>query len=68
MVDAVEVVEGQVAFELAPEAGEAGVEVAGEGRTPALVEDCLVQRLDVTVGLRAAGVDVRDAGAESRTS
>ncbi len=64
-MDAVEVVEGEVALELAPEAGEARVQVACEGRPPALVEDRLVQRLDVTVGLGATGVDVGDARAET---
>ncbi len=63
MVDAVEVVVGEVAVELAAERAVAGVEVAGEGGPPALVEDRLVQGFDVAVGLRAAGVDVGDAGA-----
>jgi hypothetical protein len=37
--------------------------VAGEGGPPALVEDRLVQRFDVAVCLRSAGVGVGDAGA-----
>jgi len=42
---------------------EADVEVAGEGRSPALVEDCLVDRFDGAICLRAAGVDAADADA-----
>ena len=64
VVDAVEVVVDEVTVELAAERAVAGVEVAGEGGSPALVEDRLLQRLDVAVGLRSAGVDVGDAGAE----
>ena len=64
MVDAVGVVVGEVAVELALEACVAGVEVAGEGGSPAFLEDRLVQRFDVAVGLRAARVDVRDLRAE----
>ncbi len=65
MVGAVEVVVAEVARELAAERAVAGVEVTGEGGPPALVEDRLLQRLDVAVGLRPAGVDVGDAGAET---
>jgi len=36
---------------------EADLEVAGEGRAPALVEDRLVYGLDRTVCLRSAGAD-----------
>src|SRR6185436_5299025 len=57
VVNAVVVVEGEVGVELASEAAVARVEVAGEGRSPAFVEDRLVQRLDVAVGLWAPGVD-----------
>ena len=61
---AVEVVVGEVAVEFALEAAEAQVEEAGEGGSPALVEDRLVQRLDGTVGLRPAGLDARLARSE----
>jgi hypothetical protein len=57
VVDAVVVVEAQVGVQLAPETAVTGIEVASECRSPALVEDRLVQRLDVTVGLWSAGVD-----------
>ena len=57
VVDAVVVVEVQVGVELAPEAGVAGVDVAGEGGPPALVEDRGVERFDIAVGLRASRVD-----------
>src|SRR5665811_1692849 len=57
MVNPVEVVEAQVGVELALEATQARLHVAGEGGSPALVEDRLVQGLDIDVGLRAAGVD-----------
>ena len=57
VVDAVVVVEAQVGVELASEAGVARVDVARECWSPALVEDGLVERFDVAVGLRAAGVD-----------
>jgi hypothetical protein len=40
------------------------VDVAREGRAPALFEDRLVERFDVAVGLWAAGVDAAVAGAE----
>src|SRR5438034_149084 len=66
VVDAVGVVVGEVAVQLPFEAAVAGVEVAGEGGSPAFLEDRLVQRFDVAVGLRAAGVDVRDLRAEPR--
>jgi hypothetical protein len=55
VMDAVVVVEGEVGVELAPEPGEAGVQVAGEGGAPAFVEDRLVQRFDVAVGLWLTG-------------
>jgi hypothetical protein len=64
VVDAVEVVVVEVAVELPLQAGVAGMEVAGEGGSPALVEDRLVERFDVPVRLRAAGVDMRDRCAE----
>src|SRR5439155_20275764 len=66
VVDAVEVVVGEVAVEFSLEAGVARVEVASEGGPPALLEDCLVERLDVAVGLRAAGVDGGDLGPDPR--
>ena len=59
-----EVVVVEVAVEVAFEAGEAEVEVAGEGGPPAFLEDQPVQRFDVAVGLRAAGVDQRVPRAE----
>jgi hypothetical protein len=62
MVDAVEVVEAQVCVELAPQAREPRMPVAGKGRPPELVEDGAVQRLDVAVGLRPAGADAGVAG------
>ena len=65
VVDAVVVVEVQVGVELASQAGVARVEVAGERGPPALIEDRLVQRFDVAVGLWAAGVDAGVAGAEA---
>jgi hypothetical protein len=66
VVDAVAVVVGEVGVELAVQACEAGVEVAGEGGSPAFVEDRLVQRFDVAVGLGAAGVDAAVACPELR--
>ena len=65
VVDAVVVVELQVGIELASEAGIAGEDVSGERGSPAFVEDCFVERLDVAVGLGAAGVDAGVPGAES---
>src|SRR6266516_1553260 len=56
-VGAVEVVVGEVAIELALEALEAQIEETGEGRAPTFVEDRLMERLDRTVCLGAAGVD-----------
>jgi hypothetical protein len=50
---AVGVVEAQVGVELASQARESGVEVAGERGAPALVEDRLVQCLDVAVAVTA---------------
>jgi len=63
-VNAVVVVEGEVGVEFAPEAGVARVEVARERWSSALVEDRLVKRFDVAVGLRSAGVDAAMARAE----
>jgi hypothetical protein len=57
VVNAVEVVEAQVFLEVAPQAGKGGVQVAGKGGSPALVEDRVVQCLDVAVGLRAPGAN-----------
>ena len=65
VVDAVVVVEGEVGVEFAAQAGVARVEVAREGGSPAFVEDRLVQRFDVAVGLGPAGVDAGVAGAEA---
>ena len=62
MVDAVVVVAVQVVVEVASEAGEADVEVAGERGAPALFEDRAVQALDVAVGLRTAGANEGVAG------
>ena len=66
VVDAVVVVIGEVGVELAAKAAEGGVEVAGEGGAPALVEDRLVERFDVAVGLGAPGVDAAVAGLQAR--
>ena len=60
----VEGVVGEVALEVAREAGEADMQVAGEGRPPALLEDQAVQGLDGAVGLRATGADERVPDAE----
>jgi hypothetical protein len=51
--------------EVAAEAVQAELAVAGEGGSPAFVEDRLVERFDVSVGLRSACVDAAVAGAES---
>ncbi len=51
---------GEVAFE----AGEANVQVAGEGGPPAFLEDQPVQGFDGAVGLGAAGADQGVADAE----
>ena len=59
MLGAVEVAVVDVALEVAFESGEAHVQVAGEGGTPALFEDQPVQRLDGTVRLGSAGADER---------
>jgi hypothetical protein len=45
-VDAIEVVVADAPLEVALEAGEAHVQVASEGRAPALLEDRLVQGRD----------------------
>ncbi len=63
MVLAVVVVVVQVAGEVAAQAGEADLEVAGEGGSPALFEDGAVQPFDVAVGLRAARTDLSVRGA-----
>jgi hypothetical protein len=65
VVDSVCVVEGEVGVEFAAQAGVARVEVARERGPPALVEDRLVQRFDVPVGLRPAGVSAAVADAET---
>jgi hypothetical protein len=58
VVDAVVVVGAEEVVEVAPQAGEADVEIAGEGWPPALLEDGAVWPLDVAVGLGAAGAGV----------
>jgi hypothetical protein len=63
VVAAVVVVVVDVASELAAQPLEAEVEVAGEGRSPALVEDCSVERFDVAVCLRSASTDAADPDA-----
>ena len=63
---AVVVVVGEVALELAAEAVEADVEVAGKGGPPALVEDGLVDGFDGAVRLRPAGIDAADLDAVDR--
>ena len=57
MVWPVEVVVVDVLVEVATQAGEADVEVAGEGGSPAFFEDQSVQCFDGAVGLGAAGAD-----------
>jgi hypothetical protein len=64
VVGVVEGVDLEVGARLAAQAAEAWVEVARERGAPALVEDRLVQRLDVVVGLRAARGDAGVAGVE----
>src|ERR1044072_10049482 len=64
MVDAVEVVEARVGVELAFEAAQTRLHVTGEGGSPALVEDRLVQGLDVAIGLWATGMDAGVTGAQ----
>jgi len=49
-----------------PAPGTAVLEVAGEGRAPALVEDRLVCGLDGTVCLRSAGADPGRACSQPR--
>jgi hypothetical protein len=51
-VGAVEVVVGEVALEFALEALEAQVEIAGEGWSPALVDDRLVDPRRRSAGMR----------------
>src|SRR4029453_4499339 len=63
-VGAFGVVVAQVAFQIQPQAGLLGDEVAGKGRLPALVQDGLLHPLDAAVGLRAAGPEEAVAGAE----
>jgi len=57
VVNAVVVVEREVGGEFAAQAGGARVDVARERGAPALVEDRLVERFDVAVGLWSAGMD-----------
>jgi hypothetical protein len=57
VVNAVVVVEVEVGVLLAAQSRQARLDVACEGWSPAFVEDRLVERFDVAVGLRAAGVD-----------
>ena len=59
----------QGAGEVATQAGEADLQIACEGGSPALLEDRAVQPFDVAVGLRATGADagVRDIFGELRT-
>ena len=64
MVDTAEVVLVDVLVKVAFEAGEADVQVAGEGGPPALFEDQPVERFDGAVGLWAAGADQRVPDAE----
>jgi hypothetical protein len=61
VVRLVEVVRVDVALEVALEAGEADVQVAGERGSPAFLEDESVEGFDGAVGLRAAGADQRMA-------
>lgn len=56
-VGALEVVEVNRRVQLAVEAAVADLQKARERRSPALIEQCAVEALDVTVGLRAAGLD-----------
>ncbi len=51
---------------VAAHAGQVRLDVAREGGTPALVEDRLVQGLDVAIGLRPAGADVRAPDTKAR--
>jgi hypothetical protein len=57
VVNALGLVEAQVGLELSLRAAVAGMDLASEGGAPALIEDCLVHSLDVSVGLRPNGVD-----------
>ena len=65
VVFAVVVVVIQVAAEFAFEAAVADLKKPREGRSPALLEDRAVQAFDVSVGLRAPGVDARVADVEA---
>jgi hypothetical protein len=56
-VGAVEVVVAEVLLEIALEGGQLGHERAGEGGSPVLLEDRLLQTLDVAVRGRSAGAD-----------
>ena len=67
VVNAVVVVEREVGVQLASQPGQARVDVARERRSPALVEDRLVERFDVAVGLRAPGVDAAVGPAAARS-
>jgi hypothetical protein len=57
VVEPIVVIRVDVLFEVALDAGEADVQVAGKRWAPALLEDQPVQRLDRTVGLWATGPD-----------
>jgi hypothetical protein len=63
-VRTLEVVEAQVLGQLAAEPLEADLEVAREGRAPALFEDRVVERLDGAVRLRTSGADASRSRAE----
>jgi hypothetical protein len=54
---AVEVVVAEVLLQIACERGQLGHERAGKGRSPALLEDRLLQALDVAVRLRPSSPD-----------
>jgi hypothetical protein len=65
-VRALEVVVAEVALQVALEASEADVQVAGERRPPAFLEDRAMDGLDGAVCLRATGADQRLPCAELR--
>lgn len=67
-VDAVVVVVTQVAFEVSAQGGELWHEGAGEGASPAFLENGALDALHDTVGLRAAGVDEAVVDSEGRGS
>jgi hypothetical protein len=64
VVGTLEVVVVDVGLEVVFEAGEADVEVAGEGWSLAFFEDQAVEGFDGAVGLGAAGADQGVADAE----